>query len=146
MYNTTPVNTQEHIQYALCIQYTYMYMYPLLTRVAPTQSLHRSAHFLLGYALVLLLLGGSLESLPGQAAQVEVHQHVAQRLQVVTAALLCGTRDTGDIRVIHENTHSFPHTHTCTCRCICTVILKQQILVFSAHTHAYHRHYSQSAC
>jgi hypothetical protein len=39
-------------------------------------------------ALVLLLLGGGLQALPGQAAAQEVHQHEAQGLDVVAPALL----------------------------------------------------------
>ena len=45
-------------------------------------------HLLLADLLVLLLLGGGLEALPRQAAPQEVHQHVAQRLDVVPPALL----------------------------------------------------------
>ena len=40
------------------------------------------------HLFVLLLLGGSLESLPGEGAAVEVHEHVAQGLHVVPPALL----------------------------------------------------------
>jgi hypothetical protein len=39
-------------------------------------------------ALVLLLLCGGLQALPGQTAAQEVHQDEAQRLYVVAAALL----------------------------------------------------------
>ena len=48
-----------------------------LTGVPFAQHLHRSGHLLLADLLVLLLLGGCLEALPGQGAQVEVHEHVA---------------------------------------------------------------------
>ena len=44
--------------------------------------------FLLADALVLLPLGLGLEALPGQRAAVEVHEHVAERLEVVAATLL----------------------------------------------------------
>ena len=46
------------------------------------------AHLLLGDHVVLLLLGRRLEALPRQAASQEVHQHVAQRLEIVPPALL----------------------------------------------------------
>ncbi len=45
-------------------------------------------HLLLADLLVLLLLGGCLQTLPRQAAPQEVHEHVAQRLDVVAPALL----------------------------------------------------------
>ena len=48
-----------------------------LTGVTFAQHLYRSGHLLLADLLVLLLLGGCLEALPGQGAQVEVHEHVA---------------------------------------------------------------------
>ena len=52
-----------------------------LTGVTFAQHLYRSGHLLLADLLVLLLLGGCLEALPGQGAQVEVHEHVAERFQ-----------------------------------------------------------------
>ena len=63
-----------------------------LTGVAFAQDLDGRGHLLLADALVLLPLGGGLESLPGQGAQVEVHEDVAQGLQVVTPGLLCRGR------------------------------------------------------
>jgi len=51
------------------------------------ENFNRCWHFLLTNFLVLLFLGGGLESLPGQTSSVEVHQDVAQRLHVVTSAL-----------------------------------------------------------
>lgn len=59
-----------------------------LTGEGAAEFVHRGAHLLLGYLLVLLALGGGLEPLPGQAAPVEVHEHVAQGLQVVAPGLL----------------------------------------------------------
>ena len=44
-----------------------------LTGVAFTEHLDGSGHLLLTDPLVLLPLGGGLEALPGQGAQVEVH-------------------------------------------------------------------------
>lgn len=61
-----------------------------LTGVAFAQHLDGGGHLLLADAFVLLPLGGGLEALPGQRAQVEVHEDVAQRLQVVPSGLLCG--------------------------------------------------------
>jgi len=60
-----------------------------LTGVSFTQDLDGRGHLLLADALVLLPLGGRLEALPGQGAQVEVHEDVAQGLQVITPGLLC---------------------------------------------------------
>ena len=64
-----------------------------LTGVSLAQHLHWCGHLLLADLLILLLLGGCLEALPGQCAQVEVHEHVAKRLHVVTATLLCRKMD-----------------------------------------------------
>lgn len=61
-----------------------------LTRVSLAEHLDWRGHFLLADAFILLSLGSSLEPLPGQRAQVEVHEHVAQGLQVVPSGLLCG--------------------------------------------------------
>lgn len=61
-----------------------------LTGVSFAEHLNGCRHFLLTDAFILLPLGGSLEPLPGQRAQVEVHENVAQRLQVVSPRLLCG--------------------------------------------------------
>ena len=55
---------------------------------ALAQDLDGRAHLLLADLLVLLLLGGGLEALPGQRAAIEVHAHVAERLHVVASALL----------------------------------------------------------
>mmetsp|Transcript_18583 Transcript_18583/g.58777 ORF Transcript_18583/g.58777 Transcript_18583/m.58777 type:complete len:215 (-) Transcript_18583:401-1045(-) len=59
-----------------------------LVRVALAEHLHRGGHLLLGDHVVLLLFGGRLEALPGQAASEEVHEHIAKGLEVVTARLL----------------------------------------------------------
>lgn len=47
-----------------------------------------SGHLLLHDAVVLLLLGGSLQSLPRELATEEVHEDVTERLEVVTTGLL----------------------------------------------------------
>lgn len=60
-----------------------------LTRVAFAEHLNGRWHLFLTDPLVLLALGGSLEALPGQGSQVEIHEHVAQALQVITATLFC---------------------------------------------------------
>uniref|UniRef100_A0AAG5D9D6 Uncharacterized protein n=1 Tax=Anopheles atroparvus TaxID=41427 RepID=A0AAG5D9D6_ANOAO len=59
-----------------------------LTREALAQLLDRRGQLLLRNALVLLALVGRLQALPRQRAEVEVHQHVAERLEVVAARLL----------------------------------------------------------
>ena len=60
-----------------------------LTRVSFAKNLDGRGHLLLADPLVLLSLGGGLEALPGEGAQVEVHEDVAERLQVVASGLLC---------------------------------------------------------
>ena len=64
----------------------------LLTRVAFAEHLDGGGHFLLADTFILLPLGGSFEPLSGQRTQVEVHENVAQRLQVVPSRLLCGEK------------------------------------------------------
>ena len=64
--------------------------FSILTGVSLAEHLNGGGHFLLTDAFILLPLGGSLEPLPGQRAQVEVHENVAQRLQVISPRLLCG--------------------------------------------------------
>lgn len=56
--------------------------------VSFTQDFNRSGHFLLADSLILLSLCGSLQTLPWQRAQVEVHEHIAKRLQVISSGLL----------------------------------------------------------
>lgn len=58
-----------------------------LTRIALAQHFNGSGHLLLTDPLILLPLGGGLQPLPGERAQVEVHQHVPQRLQVIPSRL-----------------------------------------------------------
>lgn len=53
------------------------------------KNLGGSRHLLLHDAVVLLLLGGGLESLPGKGSAAEVEHDIAERLHVVTAGLLC---------------------------------------------------------
>ena len=52
------------------------------------EDLGGSSHLLLHDAVILLLLGGRLQSLPGKRATAEVQHDIAQRLHVVTARLL----------------------------------------------------------
>lgn len=56
---------------------------------ASAQDLGGSSHLLLHDAVVLLLLGGSLQTLPGQGATAEVEHDITQRLHVITTGLLC---------------------------------------------------------
>jgi hypothetical protein len=60
----------------------------LLAWESLAQILNGSGLLLLANLLVLLLVGGSLESLPGQASAQKVHENMAQRLQVVSSRLL----------------------------------------------------------
>lgn len=62
----------------------------VLTRVSFAKNLDGCGHFLLTDSFILLSLGSGLEALPGEGAQVEVHENIAKRLQVITPGLLCG--------------------------------------------------------
>lgn len=53
------------------------------------ENLSRGGHLLLHNTVVLLLLGGSLESLPWEGSTAEVEHNVSEGLHVVTARLLC---------------------------------------------------------
>mmetsp|Transcript_1763 Transcript_1763/g.5240 ORF Transcript_1763/g.5240 Transcript_1763/m.5240 type:complete len:352 (+) Transcript_1763:405-1460(+) len=59
-----------------------------LVRVALAEGLEGGRDLLLHDALVLLLLGVGAQALPGQRAAQEVHEHEAERLQIVAPALL----------------------------------------------------------
>ena len=84
------------------------------------EHLDRGRHLLLADLLVLLLLGGGLEPLPGQGAPVEVHQHVAQALHVVPPALFdpeVGVDGgvpsrAGQVLVFPEHIYVLGYTHT----------------------------------
>jgi hypothetical protein len=52
-----------------------------------TKHLGRSRHLLLHNPIILLLLGRSLEALPGERSTTKVHKDVAQALEVVTTGL-----------------------------------------------------------
>ena len=56
---------------------------------ATAEDLSGSGHLLLHDAVVLLLLGSSLEALPGKRSTAEVEHNVAEGLHVVTTGLLC---------------------------------------------------------
>lgn len=57
---------------------------------ATAEHLSGGGHLLLHDAVVLLLLGGRLKTLPGKGATAEVEHNVAKRLHIVTAGLFCG--------------------------------------------------------
>ena len=57
------------------------------TREAIAQVLDWSSLLLLSNLLVLLLVGGSLEALPWQPAAQEVHEDVAEGLEIITTRL-----------------------------------------------------------
>lgn len=59
-----------------------------LEREAVAEKLGRGRHLLFHDTIVLLLLGGGSQTLPGQRASEEVHEDVAQCLQIVTSGLL----------------------------------------------------------
>lgn len=61
-----------------------------LTWVSLAEHFDGGGHFLLTDSFILLPLGGGLESLPGQRAQVKVHEDIAEGLQVISSRLLCG--------------------------------------------------------
>jgi hypothetical protein len=58
------------------------------TREAIAQVLDGGGLLLLSNLLVLLLVGGSLETLPWQSTAQEVHENMTQRLEIVTTRLL----------------------------------------------------------
>jgi hypothetical protein len=59
-----------------------------LVRESAAENLGRSGHLLLHDAVVLLLLGGSLETLPRKRTTAEVEHDVTKRLHVITTGLL----------------------------------------------------------
>mgnify|MGYP000942238230 CR=1 FL=1 len=56
---------------------------------ATAENLGGGGHLLLHDAVVLLLLGSRLKTLPREAATAEVEHDIAERLHIVTAGLLC---------------------------------------------------------
>ena len=60
-----------------------------LIREAATEHFGGRGHLLLHDPVVLLLLGGGLETLPGQRATAEVEHDIAERLHVITTGLFC---------------------------------------------------------
>jgi hypothetical protein len=58
-----------------------------LVREATAEHLGGGGHLLLHDAVVLLLLGGRLETLPGKGATAEVEHDVSEGLHVITAGL-----------------------------------------------------------
>ena len=60
----------------------------LPTREALAQILNGSCLLLLSNLLVLLLVGSSLQALPRQTTTEEVHEDVAQSLEIISATLL----------------------------------------------------------
>ena len=58
-----------------------------LLRVAVTEVLDGSRLLLLSNLFVLLLVGSSLQALPGETSTEEVHEDVAERLEIITTRL-----------------------------------------------------------
>lgn len=55
---------------------------------ATAENFGRCGHLLLHNSVVLLLLGSSLETLPGELATKEVHEYVSQRFHIISTRLL----------------------------------------------------------
>ena len=62
-----------------------MYMYKVQSLSHLTENFNWCGELLLTDLFVFLFLCGSLESLPRQTGTVEVHQHIAHALHIVTA-------------------------------------------------------------
>ena len=60
-----------------------------LTGEALAELFDGRGHFLFADSLVLLSLRSRFQTLPGQRAAKEIHEHIAQRLHVVSPTLLC---------------------------------------------------------
>ena len=60
-----------------------------LVREATAEDFGGRCHLLLHDSVVLLLLGGSLETLPGQRATAEVEHDIAEGLHIITTGLFC---------------------------------------------------------
>jgi hypothetical protein len=58
-----------------------------LVRESAAQQVRGRSHLLLHNSVVLLLLSGCFQPLPGESATQEVHEHVSEGLQVVTTGL-----------------------------------------------------------
>lgn len=58
-----------------------------LVREATAENLGRGRHLLLHDAVILLLLGGSLQTLPGEGATAEVEHDISKGFHVITAGL-----------------------------------------------------------
>lgn len=79
-----------------------------LVRETTAKDLGRGGHLLLHDAIILLLLGSSLETLPGKGTTAEVEHDVAQRLHIVSSGLLntqmsvdrCVTSSSGKVLVL----------------------------------------------
>lgn len=91
----------------------------VLTWVSLTEHLDWRGHLLFADAFVLLPLGNGLQPLPGQRAQVEVHEDVAQGLQVVPPGLLCGGEEEESVNLAELwGTGCRPASaHRCPCEC-----------------------------
>lgn len=72
-----------------------------LVREAAAEELGGRGHLSLHDAVVLLLLCGSFETLPGEGTSKEVHENVAEGLHVVTTRLLCGSAKKSVSCVVH---------------------------------------------
>ncbi len=62
-----------------------------LIREATAKNLSRSGHLLLHDAVILLLLGSSLQALPWEGTAAEIEHDVSKGFHIITAGLLCIT-------------------------------------------------------
>lgn len=60
-----------------------------LIREATAKQVGGRGHLLLHDAVILLLLGRSLETLPRELTAEEVHENVGERFEIVTTRLFC---------------------------------------------------------
>jgi hypothetical protein len=61
---------------------------PKFVGESSAKEIGRGGHLLLHDAVVLLLLGSSLEALPRQSTTQEVHEDISERLKIISAGLL----------------------------------------------------------
>lgn len=64
-------------------------VYGELVREASAENFGWGGHLLLHDAVILLLLGSSLQALPWKGATTEVEHNVSERLHIITTGLLC---------------------------------------------------------
>lgn len=77
------------------------------------QQIGRSRHLLLHDPVVLLLLGGRLETLPWESTAEEVHENISKRFEIVATGLFCDWAvSTTELRT-GDNTRIYSPTPKC---------------------------------